>query len=155
MGAQADKVRAQLDALMGNVVRDLTLEIEANLIRDCPVDTGHTRRNMVPSIGAPHEGEDDGAAQAAGQAAVLSYQIGQGDTYVVNNVPYIGRLILGSSAQAPAGWDLVAVDEAQQTIQARYGNARIEVTSSRGASERGGAAAQGVADAFSPVGGEE
>lgn len=155
MGAQADKVRAQLDALMGNVVRDLTLEIAANLTRDCPVDTGHARRNMVPSIGSPHEGEDDGAAQSAGQAAVLSYRIGQGDTYVANRVPYIGRLILGSSAQQPAGWDLSAVDEAQRTIQERYGNTRLEVTSSSGASERGGGAAQGVAGAYSPLGGEE
>ena len=153
MGEQADKVRAQPDALMGAVVRDLTLEVAANLIQECPVDTGHARRNMVPSIGAPHEGEDDGAAQAAGQAEVLTYRIGQGDAYVVNNVPYIGRLILGSSAQAPAGWDLVAVDRAQQTIQGRYGGARIEVGVD--VSSRGAGAAAGIAGAYSPFGGEE
>lgn len=150
MGREANKIRARIDALMGAVVRDLTLEVTAQLIEACPVDTGHARRNFVPSVAAPHDGEDDGAAQAECQAAVLAYKIGDGSTFVTNNVPYIDRLVLGSSAQAPAGWDLVAVDRAVAKVQQDYGT-RIDVTSSADVSARGAGAAAGLAEAFSPL----
>lgn len=149
---QAEAVGANLEKLAAGVVKELTLEVAANLTQDAPVDTGHVRRNFVPSIGQPHEGEDDGAAQAAGQAQVLSYKIADGDTFVTNNVEYLRWLILGSSTQAPAGWDLAAVDRAQATVQARYDGMRIDVTASAGVSERGAAAAAGLAAAYSPFG---
>ena len=149
---QAAAVRANLEALLAGVARDLALEVAANLTAACPVDTGHARRNFVPSIGAPHDGEDDGAAQAAGQAELLTYKIGDGPVYVTNNAPYIDRLILGSSAQRPAGWDLVAVDAAVADVQQRYDGLRIDVTSSSDVSARGAGAAAGVAAAYSPFG---
>jgi hypothetical protein len=153
--AQADDVGAMLMAAAGDAVKALTLEVAANLIAAAPVDTGHARRNFVPSIGAAHDGEDDGGAQAAGQAELLSYKIGDGDTYVTNNVDYLQYLVLGSSTQAPAGWDLIAIDQAVATIQAQYDGIQLDVTSSSDVSARGAGAAAGVASAYSPFGGDE
>lgn len=144
-----------MQSAISGAIRDLTLEVAANLTQDAPVDTGHFRRNFVPSIGQPHEGEDDGEAAAMGTAAMLSYQIGSGDTFVANNVPYGRYLVLGSSSQAPAGWDLAAVDRAVATIQARYDGLRLDVTASVDASLRGAGAAAGMVAAYSPFGGDE
>lgn len=152
---RARDVGSNLERLATDAIKALTLEVAANLTQDAPVRTGHVRRNFVPSIGQPHEGEDDGAAQAAGQAAVLSYRIGDGDTFVTNNVEYLRWLVLGSSTQAPAGWDLAAVARAQQTIQARYDGVSIDVTSSQAVSDRGAPAAGNLASAYSPFGGDE
>lgn len=155
MGRQADQIAANLQAIVGGVAKALTLEVTANLIEDCPVKTGHARRNFVPSVGTPHTDEDDGAAQQQGQAEVLQYRIGDGPLYVANNVPYMDALVLGSSSQAAAGWDLVAVDRAVATIEQQYG-VDIDVTSSSDVADRGARAATGLAGAFSPFGeGEE
>lgn len=139
---------------MSGVAKALTLEVTANLTAAAPVKTGHVRRNFVPSVATPHDGEDDGAAQQQGQAEVLSYRIGQGDLYVTNNVDYLQYLILGSSDQQPAGWDLASVDQAVETIRQQY-DVTIDVTSSVDVSARGAGAAKGLAGAFSPFGDEE
>lgn len=153
MGRQAVAIRQNLETLIGGAAKALTLEVCANLVRDCPVKTGHARRNFVPSVGEPHEGEDDGQAQRAGEAEVLQYRIGDGPLHVSNSVPYIDRLVLGSSVQAPAGWDLQAVDQAVATVQELY-NVTLDVSSSADVAARGAAAAQGLAGAFSPFGEE-
>lgn len=147
---QADDIAANLEAIISQACAALTLEVTAQLTEACPVDTGHARRNFVLSVGAPHDGEDDGAAQAAGQVAVLQYRIGSdGDLFVSNHVPYIDQLVLGSSTQQPAGWDLVAVDAAVEKVQQDWG-VSIDVTSSADVSARGARAAEGLAGAFSP-----
>jgi hypothetical protein len=149
---QAEAVGANLLALAAGAAKALTLEVAADLTAAAPVLTGHVRRNFVPSVGAPFEGEDDGNAQTQGQAAVLSYKIGDGDLFVTSNVDYLQYLILGSSSQAPASWDLVAVDKAQATIEQLYAGVDIDVTSSSEVSARGGIAARGLAAAYSPLG---
>lgn len=151
---QADDIGANLLALVGGAAKALTLEVTAELTAASPVDTGHVRRNFVPSVAQPFDGEDDGAAQQQGQAAVLSYKIGDGDLYVTNNVDYLQYLVLGSSSQQPAGWDLAAIDQAVETVRQQY-DVEIDVTASPDISARGAGAAQGVAGAFSPFGGEE
>lgn len=150
--ATAAEIAANLQALVAGAAKSLQLEVTAELVKACPVDTGHARRNFVPTVGAPSDAEDEGAAQQAGMVA--AYKIGDGDLYVTNIVPYIDRLIMGSSTQAPAGWDLQAVDTAVATVQAQYG-VRIDVTSAADVSARGARAAEGLAGAFSPFGGEE
>lgn len=152
MGRQADAIGARLDALLSGAAKALALETEAQLKMACPVDTGHARRSFVASVGQPYTGEDDGAAQAE-VAAVLAYRVSDGPLFVANNVPYIDQLILGSSQQAPAGWDLVAVDTAVANVQASYG-VDLDVTSSEDVSARGAGAAQGLAGAYSPLGDE-
>lgn len=128
MPDDAKAVGDALRSLIAQAAAGLVLEVTANLIEACPVDTGHARANFVPSIGEPATGEDSGGAQAAGIAAVAAYKLGDGDLHISNNAPYIDRLIAGSSSQAPAGWDLVAIDTAVQTVQAQYDSLDIDVT---------------------------
>lgn len=125
---QTDALMARLKAEVGTVAKSLVLEIDAELRERCPVDTGHARANFVPSVGVPFTGEDDGAAHEAGVSAVLAYQLGDGDLYESNNVPYIGRLIGGSSSQAPPGWDAAAFDAAVAAVQARHDGVTIDVS---------------------------
>jgi hypothetical protein len=127
-GDQASAVGDQLRAMIAAAKAEFVLEVTANLTAACPVKTGHARRNFVPTIGEPHSGEDDGTAQAAGIISVSAYKLGDGPLNITNNVPYIGRLIGGSSSQAPAGWDLQAIDEAANTVQARHDSLRVEVS---------------------------
>jgi hypothetical protein len=122
---------AMVRSITAGAASALTLEATANLVEETPVDTGHARRNWVPGIGAPQDGEPDtGAAQAAGMAEVAGYKLGDGALSITNRVPYIGPLLGGHSDQAPAGWDLAAVDRAVQTIQRHYDSLRIDVTTS-------------------------
>jgi len=130
----ADQV-AELDDALRRIVADavkaLIMEVDANLREACPVDTGHARANFVPRIGAPFAGVASGPGEHdAGVASLLSFKLGDGDAFVTNNVPYIGPLIGGHSDQAPAGWDLEAIDKAVQTIQAQYDELVLEVSGS-------------------------
>ncbi len=155
----AEAIGDTLRAMFAKASAELVLEINANLVEACPVDTGNARANFVPSVAAAFDGSiqatgqvSTGAEQQAGISAVLGYRFGQGDLFITNHVPYIGRLIGGYSDQAPAGWDLVAIDAAVKTIQDRYDMLRIDVSSSLEISARGAYAAENVASAYSPFG---
>lgn len=138
MATEAAKFEANALALLAEARNALILEIAANLTEACPVDTGHARANFVPSINEPFTGEAvDGRPIAAGTVALLAAGI-ESSAYVTNNVPYIGRLIAGSSSQAPAGWDVAAVDAAAATIAGQYEDVQIgAVTGNRRASVLG------------------
>jgi hypothetical protein len=153
---QAKAVGDQLRAELARAAAALTLEVNANLVEACPFRTGHARANFVPSVGEAATSEDDGAAQASGQIAVLGYQLGA-PLFIANNVPYIGRLIGGSSTQAAPGWDLAAIDAAVQTVQQLYDGVEIDVSAASGAAmaARGAPAAGNMASAYSPFGGDE
>lgn len=152
---QATETAGSLAALIGDAVKALTLEVTANLKAGCPVDTGHARANIIPSIGQPFELEAEGtAAQERGEALVLSYTLDQGDVIVTNNVPYWGPLIGGHSDQAPPGWDVAAIDQAVATVQQEY-DVQIDVGRSQAVSARGAGAAAGLASAYSPFGGDD
>ncbi len=114
-----------MEAELVGIYRELALEITANLVEACPVDTGNARAHFVPVIGSSDPG---GTSQAEGIAALATYRLGDGDVYIANNVPYIDYLIAGSSSQAAPGWDLDAVDRAVATVQARHDGFTIEVT---------------------------
>lgn len=125
---QAAVIAARLRAELETAAKGLVLEITANLVESTPVKTGHARANWVPGVGAAFAGEDEGAAHDAGVAQVLAFTLADGSLSISNNVPYIDRLIAGSSSQAPAGWDLVAIDEAIQTVQGQYNGLTIDVS---------------------------
>lgn len=97
------------------------------MIIDTPLDIGWARANWVPSIGlaftedltnADPEAELSSARakQQSGQAEIFSFSLGQGSTYITNNVPYVTRLNEGSSKQAPAGFVQQAIVKAARTI---------------------------------------
>lgn len=156
MPSQADAVARQLEQQVANACKALILEIDANLRAATPVDTGHARASWVPSIGNPSAAEPQAASSAehdTGVGLVLRYQLKDGDLWVSNNAPYITLLNLGHSNQAPAGFFEVAIDQAQQTIQARYDGLHIDITL-QGAGTfsdfAGGRAAENLAEAYSP-----
>lgn len=137
-------------------IKALELDIDAELRRQTPVDTGHARRNWIPSVAVPHAGEvTSDEAHAQGVAAVLAYTLAQGPLWVANSVAYINALNYGHSKQRPAGWIELAVDLALQKAQARAG-AKVDVSAVRSAfqSAVGGQGAENVASAYSPFGGD-
>lgn len=94
-----------------NVLKQLTVEITADLIKTTPVDTGWARSNWIPSFGESFTGTDGTresvvtSRQQSGLTDVLTnYAISKGNIYISNNVPYILLLNDGSSRQAPAGF---------------------------------------------------
>ena len=90
-----------------------------------PVDTGRARANWLVAIGAPNmavtESTDVNAALSQGRIMAQSYRLGQGGIFITNNVPYIGLLDAGSSAQAPAGMTAAAILAARR----HFGGARL------------------------------
>ena len=165
MAALADKLGADLLKIVAKAVKTLEFELVANLVEATPVDTGWARANWVGSVGAPFDGVDGepakhgeattaGELQKTGQAAVLAYGVAQGDVYVSNNVPYINRLDLGSSTQAPAGFVETAISEALATVSSRFAGLTFEAAASD-LFDAGARGAAGLAASHSPMGGDE
>lgn len=160
--SHADRIAAELEARVAKASIAVTLQVDRNLRRapsegGTPVDTNHARASWIPSVGAPSSAEAGGgssAAHDAGLAVVVSYKLGQGPLYVSNNAPYIGRLNLGTSKQAPVGFIERAIDEAVATIAARYPTLDFSDYASTGAGTfsdvAGGQAASGIASSYSP-----
>ena len=153
--ANAAQVIEALRVQTAKAAKALVLEIDRELRRATPIDTGHARRNWVPSVGAPSETESgDDSAHAAGLAEVLAYKLGDGSMWVANNVPYIQSLNYGHSDQQPAGFVERAIDTALARVQAKYAGTAIDVSSLRGAfaGAVGGTGAGNMAAAYSPFG---
>lgn len=143
MGQTAAQIAIQLEQALAGEAKALVLDIARNLRvappEGTPVQTGHARRNWIPSAGQPHSGEVDGDEYAQGLAAVLAWKVGDGPLWVSNSAPYIQRLNDGHSKQSPAGFVERAVDMALAKAQQRVG----------------GQGAQNLAAAYSPLGGED
>lgn len=144
----------------------LILEIDANLRRSpdrggTPVKTGHARASWVPSVGEPHEGEPIGSSSSdhdAGVAALIAYKLEDGPLWLSNNCGYIQFLNLGLSDQQVVGFIEAAIDRGYATVQQRYDGMEIEIrTTGAGTFSdfAGGAAAENLASAYSPFGGDE
>lgn len=150
-------IGGQLDAVVESAVKALALELTANLTIATPVKTGWARANWIPSIGVPFAGpaapSAEGGPQTQGTAAIVHYKLADGAAFVSNAVPYISRLNLGSSTQAPAGFVETAIDQAVQAVQQRF-NVTFELGKGSFADLTGGVAAGNLASAFSPFGGE-
>lgn len=116
-----------IEAFVERRVKQLAFEIVSNLVSapsegGTPVDTGWARANWQPSIGEPARGVSgsresvSAAGQAAGLQQVLNWKLVSGTkVHITNNVPYIGFLNDGSSAQAPAGFVQAAIRRAVQS----------------------------------------
>ncbi len=112
--------KADLD--MKTVIRKITLEAFKRIILRTPVDTGMARGNWQVSAGAPvtvqiSDGDKSGTATLSkSEAGVLSWQC-QGSLFMVNNLPYIGKLEYGISKQAPQGMVRLTMTEMQAWAQ--------------------------------------
>jgi len=104
-------------------VRKVALSVDAVVVMGTPVDTGRARSNWVAEIGRPargvvdahvpgNEGSTEGPnaqiAMALAAATIATYKSGE-SIHLTNNLPYIGALNEGHSAQAPAGFVQTAV----------------------------------------------
>jgi len=116
----AKNMQAYADLIGTNaplIVRTAALAIDQAVVLATPVDSGRARANWLVSVDGPAQktippyapgkgGSTGGAnAQAAiqqGQAAVAGYKFNSKAIHITNNLPYIGRLNEGWSAQAPA-----------------------------------------------------
>ncbi len=103
------------------LVRKCALAIDGAVILATPVDTGRARANWQVSLNEPISatrdpyapgqagstgGPNAQAAIAQGQTVIQQYTFerAQAGLFITNNLPYIGRLNNGHSAQAPAGF---------------------------------------------------
>lgn len=115
-----------IEPAIGSEVNKAAGLILATVIPATPVDTGRARGNWQVGLGNSVRQEINrldktGAATVAqGNAHIASRPPGM-TIYISNNVPYIGRLNEGYSAQAPAGFVELAVRAALAHIR----NARI------------------------------
>jgi len=154
MGKQAAAVGERLRKEIAGAMKALALEIDKELRKGTPVDTGHARRNWVPSVGQPFTGEVTGdETHAQGVAAVLAYVLSNDPLWIANNVPYIRALNYGHSAKKPAGFIERAIDIGLQRVQQKYAG-RIDLTEARSRfqSEVGAGGAENLASAYSPLG---
>lgn len=149
--SQADRITDALTRKVEGVCRMLALEIAAELKRLTPVDTGHARRNWIPSVTTPNSTPATTDAEyQAGVAAVLSYKLASGSLWVANVVPYIRALNYGHSQKQPAGFVERAIDIAMSNVERKGGD--VSAMRSGFHNEMGAAAAEGMAASYSPFG---
>lgn len=121
----AVSVMTQLKDFTEDIIKQVTLEVTAQLGEDTPVDTGWAQANWVPNIGSSHIGtvgtkeSVTATAKEEGIAKVLAlYQL-PAIVFVTNNVSYIERLNAGHSDQAPSGYIQVGILKAIQAVENR------------------------------------
>lgn len=159
MGAQAARIGEQLRKEIAHACKMLVLELDKELRRATPVDTGHARRNWIPSVGsrgAP--GAISDSKREAGMQQVIAYTLTQGPLWVSNVVSYITALNYGHSSQAPAGFVEASVDRAISTVRAKLAKRGSFVDLAPIQAELrdnlGGQTAGNLAGAYSPFGGD-
>ena len=108
-----EKLAAQAQAKVEDVVRKVTFDLFRAVVLRSPVDTGRFRANWNVSFNAPNYTVQDTTAKqrGLGQAnKALTLPIG-GITYMTNGLPYARRLEHGWSGQAPQGMVRLSVIE--------------------------------------------
>jgi len=121
------RVEANSDA----AVRKFALLADQAVVNATPVDTGRARSNWIVNFDSPSavvrealaEGPAAGSAaiaEAAAKIAVYNGDVNR-EIHLTNNLPYIGRLNDGYSAQAPAGF----VEQAVQIAAAAVAGTRL------------------------------
>lgn len=133
LGSFAKRMQVYANNLERNVnktVREVALVADRNLVLATPVDTGRARSNWLVSVGSPNRetqepyspGEAGSTGSANAQAAIaqanaeISRRKPGQDIFISNNLPYIGRLNEGSSAQAPEQFVGTAVQSAVDVV---------------------------------------
>ena len=116
--SEARRIIQEFEDFTATQIRNLAINLTAQLSESTPVDVGWARNNWVPQIGKPYRktGADtpkgnrtqrkakargQGRRAQTAQTKVALYKWGDGTIYVSNNVPYINRLNYGHSQQQP------------------------------------------------------
>jgi hypothetical protein len=124
---QIKALSVALDKEIKSLVLELMLECQANIIEATPIDTGWARSNWFVVFGADKEinynpnisVETAKNLQTFYLYKMLEWDRDKGEIYIVNNVPYIGRLNNGYSKQAPSGFVEKAISQAIQTVSGK------------------------------------
>lgn len=130
----ANRMRARADQIAvesNRVARRAALTVLQTVVVATPVDTGRARSNWNTELNrpnlstrepyAPGDSGSTGAANARrsieeGTRVITDRATGQ-DIWITNNLPYIGELNNGHSAQAPAGFIERAVQAGRATVR--------------------------------------
>lgn len=102
------------------LVRKVAIAVDGHLVLSTPVDTGRARSNWQVEINAEASGtvEPVSPQQAMQEAVAKANTSRNGDEiHITNNLPYIGKLNDGWSAQAPASFVQIAVLNGVEVIK--------------------------------------
>ena len=126
MSADVDRVVADLEFEVGEWVREVVIEVIANLTEATPRVTGWAANNWFGLLGSESSAliaETVGVALEGGDfAAVLTAAaetLAREGAVAGNGVPYLPELNDGSSTQAPSGFIQSEVAKAVRTVNAR------------------------------------
>lgn len=112
------KAAADVEPAVDDTLRKVALVANQTVIMATPVDTGRARANWQVSVDAPIteqvESTDANGALQRNVQVIRDYR--SGPIILQNNVPYIGRLNDGWSAQAPAGFVERALQAAANAV---------------------------------------
>lgn len=129
--SRVQNISTRIGTNADQAVRKVALAVDQTVVMATPVDTGRARANWQVRAGiAPTEvippyvegkggstaGQNVQAALDQGKIAISSAAPGQ-EIHITNNLPYIGALNNGHSAQAPAGFVEQAVNAGIETIR--------------------------------------
>lgn len=99
-----------IERACGNIdeaMRTAAVLVAQGVVSTSPVDTGRFRANWVFGRSLPQGTVDatdiSGAATIAKIAGQVTSLKAGGEVWIVNNLPYAGKLEYGSSQQAPSG----------------------------------------------------
>ena len=103
---QVQRVKDKIRAAANEATIKVTLDAQASLMEQSPVDTGQFRRHwQVSTDGQTKEVLQAGVAEGAISLATANVYAEGGATHIANPLPYARRLNNSWSDQAPApGW---------------------------------------------------
>lgn len=120
--ADLSRFAQKSEAAVDTIVRKVTFDLFADVVRRTPVDTGRLKANWQASQNVPVTGTLTATdASGATTIAQLPLKIGGAGslTYLSNNLPYAHRIEFDgwSHTKAPAGMVRVSMARVQQFIK--------------------------------------
>lgn len=126
-----ERVRRKLNGNADKLMRTVMLTALTKIKDRTPVDTGRARNNWNVSVGSPNWATTEATADTAlarGAATIANMKFGE-TGYIVNGLPYIGKLehggygpgpktVGGYSTQAPGGMVGITVAELKPWVEA-------------------------------------
>lgn len=115
-------IEADTTAFIQDVAQGIVNELRDNPPKGTPIDTSWASNNWIPAIKEPPTEPygkrppsgvrfTDTGGIDAGIAELLTWNLGEGTVFVVNNVPYIEKLNQGHSKQSPPHFVENAIDK--------------------------------------------
>lgn len=101
---------AEVEVLPGQLLKKISSDLHADIMRRTPVDTGRARANWFRSAGQPSDEvlpEGNYGEPSIDESIVID---GSEPVFIVNNLPYIEALENGHSQKAPFGMVALALE---------------------------------------------